>query len=43
MKLISEMREGDIISDVYLCKTKQILKTKMGKNGENILFSFITG
>ena len=43
MKLISEMREGDIISDVYLCKTKQILKTKMGKTYYSLLLQDKSG
>jgi 3'-5' exoribonuclease len=43
MKLISEMRDGDHISDVYLCKTKQILKTKMGKTYYSLLLQDKSG
>lgn len=31
MKYIAELREGERISEIYLCKTKQVAKTKMGK------------
>ena len=31
MKYIEQFREGMRISDVYLCKTKQIMLTKNGK------------
>ncbi len=31
MRYIAEFREGDQISGIYLCKDKQILKTKAGK------------
>ncbi len=43
MRLIAEMREGDMISDVYLCKSKQILKTKMGKSYYALLLQDRTG
>ena len=43
MRLISEMREGDMISDVYLCKNKQILKTKMGKSYYSVLLQDRSG
>ena len=32
MRYINELREGDNVSDVYLCKVKNIAKTKAGKN-----------
>lgn len=32
MRYISELREGETISVTYLCKQKQMLKTKAGKN-----------
>lgn len=32
MKYIRDLREGMHISDIYLCKQKQALKTKAGKN-----------
>ena len=31
MRYINELREGDNVSDVYLCKVKNIAKTKAGK------------
>jgi len=32
MRFIAEMREGDMISSIYLCKDKRTLQTKAGKN-----------
>ena len=32
MKFIQELREGERISQIYLCKTKTTATTKMGKN-----------
>ena len=32
MRLIEELREGEMVSEIYLCKTKQIAKTKAGKS-----------
>ena len=32
MKFIKELREGERISQVYLCKTKTTATTKNGKN-----------
>ena len=31
MKFIETFREGENISDIYLCKSKQTMKTKAGK------------
>jgi 3'-5' exoribonuclease len=31
MQYINELREGDMISEIYLCKTKSVNKTKAGK------------
>ena len=31
MKYIEILREGERVSEVYLCKTKQVAKTKRGK------------
>lgn len=31
MKYIAQIREGERISDIYLCKTKNVAKTKAGK------------
>ena len=32
MRYISELREGETIAITYLCKSKQMLKTKAGKS-----------
>ena len=32
MRFITEFREGDMISSIYLCKDKRTLQTKAGKN-----------
>ncbi|MBR1866932.1 MAG: HD domain-containing protein [Lachnospiraceae bacterium] len=32
MRFIRELREGDMISSIYLCKDKKTLQTKAGKN-----------
>ena len=32
MRFIKELREGDMISSIYLCKDKKTLQTKAGKN-----------
>lgn len=32
MRFIAELREGDMISSIYLCKDKKTLQTKAGKN-----------
>ena len=32
MRFICELREGEPISGIYLCKNKQNLKTKAGKS-----------
>ena len=31
MRYIRELKEGEMLSEVYLCKTKQSMKTKAGK------------
>lgn len=32
MRFVAELREGDMISSIYLCKDKRTLQTKAGKN-----------
>lgn len=32
MRFVAELREGDMISSIYLCKDKKTLQTKAGKN-----------
>lgn len=43
MRFVNELKEGDIVSGVYLCKTKQGLKTKAGKNYYSLLLQDKTG
>ncbi|MCD7868012.1 MAG: HD domain-containing protein [Clostridiales bacterium] len=43
MRFISELREGDRISGIYLCKQKQSAVTKNGKPYENITLQDKTG
>lgn len=43
MRFVNELKEGDIVSGVYLCKTKQALKTKAGKNYYSLLLQDKTG
>lgn len=43
MKWIQELREGDNISEIYLCKKKQSLVTKAGKAYESLTLQDKTG
>lgn len=43
MRYIGELREGEMISETYLCKTKQTLKTKSGKSYYSLLLQDKTG
>ncbi|MGN0204779.1 MAG: 3'-5' exoribonuclease YhaM family protein [Coprococcus sp.] len=43
MRYINTLKSGDIVSDIYLCKTKQTLKTKAGKNYYSMLLQDKTG
>lgn len=43
MKYINEYKEGDRISDIYLCKHKQAAVTKNGKSYENVILQDKTG
>ena len=43
MKYIEELREGERIGDIYLCKTKQSALTKNGKSYENVILQDKTG
>ena len=43
MRYIETFREGLHISDVYLCKNKQIALTKAGKEYGNIILQDKTG
>lgn len=43
MRYINELREGENVCDVYLCKTKQSAKTKAGKTYYSMLLQDKTG
>ncbi len=43
MRLISDLREGDMIKEIYLCKQKQSLKTKGGKSYYSLLLQDKSG
>lgn len=43
MRYIGDLREGEMVSETYLCKTKQTLKTKAGKNYYSLLLQDKTG
>jgi 3'-5' exoribonuclease len=43
MKYLNELKEGDRINDIYLCKHKQAAVTKNGKNYENVILQDKTG
>lgn len=43
MKYIKDFKEGDRISDIYLCKHKQSAVTKNGKSYENVILQDKTG
>ena len=43
MRYIETFHEGNHISDIYLCKTKQIQLTKTGKEYGNLILQDKTG
>lgn len=43
MKFIETLREGEKVSDIYLCKYRQAAVTKNGKAYENVLLQDRTG
>lgn len=43
MRYIQEFREGDTVSDIYLCKSKNIAKTKAGKTYYSLILQDKTG
>lgn len=43
MKFIKDYKEGDRISDIYLCKRKQSAVTKNGKSYDNVILQDKTG
>lgn len=43
MRFLGDLREGDMVSETYLCKTKNVQKTKMGKTYYSLLLQDKTG
>ena len=43
MRYIKDLRPGDTVTEIYLCKSKQILKTKAGKTYYSMVFQDKTG
>ena len=43
MRYIEVLKEGDKISDIYLCKQRQSLTTKNGKPYESVILQDKTG
>ena len=43
MKFINELREGERVGEIYLCKQKQSAVTKNGKPYENLILQDKTG
>ena len=43
MRYINELREGDRVGDIYLCKQKQSAVTKNGKPYESVILQDKTG
>lgn len=43
MRYIGELRDGEMVSETYLCKSKQTLKTKAGKNYYSLLLQDKSG
>ena len=43
MKYIEQFREGMRISDIYLCKTRQLAVTKNGKEYASVILQDKTG
>jgi 3'-5' exoribonuclease len=43
MRYIEDLRDGEMVTETYLCKVKQTLKTKAGKNYYSLLLQDKTG
>ena len=43
MKYIDTFREGERVCDIYLCKSKQVAKTKAGKSYYSLVLQDKTG
>ena len=43
MRYLKDLREGDMLSETYFCKSKQALQTKAGKNYYSLILQDKTG
>ena len=43
MRYLAELKEGEIVKEIYLCKKLQALKTKAGKNYYSLTLQDKTG
>lgn len=43
MRYLKDLREGDMLSETYLCKTKQVLQTKAGKSYYSLILQDKSG
>lgn len=43
MRYLKEVREGEIFSEIYLCKSKQVLQTKAGKSYYSLILQDKSG
>ncbi len=43
MKYIETLREGERVCDIYLCKSKQVAKTKAGKSYYSLILQDKSG
>jgi len=43
MRYLKDLREGDMLSETYLCKSKQVLQTKAGKNYYSLILQDKSG
>ncbi len=43
MRYLKDLREGDMLSETYLCKSKQVMQTKAGKSYYSLILQDKTG
>ena len=43
MRYLKDLREGDMLSETYLCKSKQVLQTKAGKSYYSLILQDKSG
>ena len=43
MHFIKDLKEGENVSEIYLCKQKQVLKTKAGKSYYSLILQDQSG